>query len=724
MFGFRPLQLMRFGVAYVLALALVELTIVAISSLFLSKGAGMLVLLSAIAALISLPLILSPLSDWICWLIVQVAGVAATIRFTTTPVTLSRSLSSMPSGPIALDLPFRHATITLGSADSNLLLLLLLALLTWELTWGVLWLTLRASYVWSAIIMAGATLLAAANVIASAEVWFLPFSALALVQVLWHTWSGRLVRAASQSEALRPRASTAYSLLGGLAVLALVVPAAWATPSPTSASFSRWSQRVWSDVGPVLNDPLHLLGHNQSGAPASSGFGTQLNLNGPFRPYPGLVMTVSHVPVGLSPYWRGTVYDQFQGQTWQVSGGGVLAVNAGGSIFANVPRHPRNKITVEVQVTQPGDNLLFAPGRPVTASRAVRVEYSAAASGSEPIAAYSAAPLSQGAVYDIAAELPASAPYSDAKGPPVDSRYLALPEGIDPRVTALAARLTGSAPSPYAAAKAIEAYFKSGSFTYDTSAGAAPNGESPISYFLFQSKRGYCVHFASAMALLARAAGLPARVVGGYVSGQLVGGAWQVSGGDAHTWPEIFFAGTGWVPFEPTPGFGGTAGTRAQPGSVPATIAAAGTPARPRTAPTAVPQAAQPGAQAPAHAAARSLPALLAAIGVLILAIGASVLLLMRRKAATLGGIYRSMCRSARWLALRPVPTQTPDEFARRFAGRHAEHADVSRITSLYVAASYGRQTANSAEVLEAAAALRRLRRRWLARRLWPWGRR
>jgi hypothetical protein len=309
-------------------------------------------------------------------------------------------------------------------------------------------------------------------------------------------------------------------------------------------------------------------------------------------------------------------------------------------------------------------------------------------------------------------------------GPAVDPGYLALPNGIDPRVTALAARLTQAAQSPYVAALAIEAYLKSGLFTYDTSVGAAPDGENPISYFLFQSKRGYCVHFASAMALLARAAGLPARVVGGYASGQLVDSVWRVSGGDAHTWPEVFFAGTGWIPFEPTPGFAGASTARVQlrPGAATSVPSTAARPHAVATPATRNPRGVRPGAQS--HAGSSRLPALLVALAVLILAICCALLVLMRREATTLSGIYRSMCRAARWLALRPQPSQTPDEFARLFAVRRtSEHEDVARITELYAAWRYGRRPASRADVLEAQAALRRLRRYWLARRLWPWRR-
>jgi hypothetical protein len=207
--------------------------------------------------------------------------------------------------------------------------------------------------------------------------------------------------------------------------------------------------------------------------------------------------------------------------------------------------------------------------------------------------------------------------------------------------------------------------------------------------------------------------------VGGYVGGQLVNGVWQVSGSDAHAWPEIFFAGTGWVPFEPTPGFAGASVAPARP-ETGAETAFPGTPSHSNPAATPAPRGAQQSKQP--GAGSDRLLALIVALGVPILAICCALLVLMRREATTPSGIYSSMCRTARWLAFRPQPSQTPDEFARLFAARRAaEHADVARITALYVAWCYGRRSASRSDMLEAQAALRRLRRSWLARRLWPW---
>ena len=75
----------------------------------------------------------------------------------------------------------------------------------------------------------------------------------------------------------------------------------------------------------------------------------------------------------------------------------------------------------------------------------------------------------------------------------------------------------------------------------------------PITTF-YQTKRGYCVQFATAMIMLARAQGIPARMAIGFLPGTNVDGKFLVRASDAHAWPELFFQGFGWLRFEPTPG--------------------------------------------------------------------------------------------------------------------------------------------------------------------------
>jgi transglutaminase-like putative cysteine protease len=121
-----------------------------------------------------------------------------------------------------------------------------------------------------------------------------------------------------------------------------------------------------------------------------------------------------------------------------------------------------------------------------------------------------------------------------------------------------ALRVAGDAPSPYAAVVALETYFHDGDlYTYDEdpfSRQVLP----PLVEFVTKTREGYCQHFASAMALMLRYLGIPARVGAGFTSGAYnqETGRWTVTDHDAHTWVEVWLRGFGWLPFDPTPGRG------------------------------------------------------------------------------------------------------------------------------------------------------------------------
>ena len=119
-----------------------------------------------------------------------------------------------------------------------------------------------------------------------------------------------------------------------------------------------------------------------------------------------------------------------------------------------------------------------------------------------------------------------------------------------------ARQVAGETRSPYAAAVALEAWFRStGGFTYSEQPGTTP-GLPPLVGFVIDTKTGYCQHFAGAMALMLRLLGIPARVAAGFVPGSYHGDFWQITDHDAHTWVEVWFRGFGWLPFDPTPGRG------------------------------------------------------------------------------------------------------------------------------------------------------------------------
>ena len=138
-----------------------------------------------------------------------------------------------------------------------------------------------------------------------------------------------------------------------------------------------------------------------------------------------------------------------------------------------------------------------------------------------------------------------------------DERYLALwpYRGLWRE----ARRLSSGARAPYGAAVAIETWLReTGGFVYDQSP-TQPAGPPPLADFIDEGRRGYCQHFAGAMALMLRFLGIPARVAAGFTSGKYENGGWTVTDHDAHAWVEVWFPGYGWLAFDPTPGRGSLA---------------------------------------------------------------------------------------------------------------------------------------------------------------------
>ena len=136
--------------------------------------------------------------------------------------------------------------------------------------------------------------------------------------------------------------------------------------------------------------------------------------------------------------------------------------------------------------------------------------------------------------------------------------------GVPASITSLAKTVTRKAVNPFDAAVDLQNYFRNGDFTYSENTpvqeGYDGSGLDMVETFL-QRKTGYCVHFASAMAVMARTLGIPSRIAVGFLPGTQEGSsdAWTVTSNDLHTWPELYFQGLGWVPFEPTVGQGTTA---------------------------------------------------------------------------------------------------------------------------------------------------------------------
>jgi transglutaminase-like putative cysteine protease len=288
-------------------------------------------------------------------------------------------------------------------------------------------------------------------------------------------------------------------------------------------------------------------------------------------------------------YWRLTALDTFNGTDWNA----LSTYNAAGSHLraGSTPTVGGEQVEQDFVIASLDQPWLPAAYRPVAITGVKGITYDAQSgsliSDNNTLASVSyhvTSLVSSGP--DEAARL-AAAPAPDTSL----AHFLELP-AFSARVNALARQLTAGKTTEYDKALAIQNYLRT--FTYDLSYDYS--GSDPLDHFLFDAKRGFCQQFATSFAVLARLSGLPTRLAVGWTPGdQISPGVYQVSDVQWHTWPEVYFSGIGWVPFEPTPSRGipgatnytGVAPAQASalltPGATGATVASPTTPAtRPR----------------------------------------------------------------------------------------------------------------------------------------------
>jgi transglutaminase-like putative cysteine protease len=230
------------------------------------------------------------------------------------------------------------------------------------------------------------------------------------------------------------------------------------------------------------------------------------------------------------------------------------------------------------------------------------------------------------------------------------ARYTALPPELPERVRRLAQEVAGDLPTAYDQARALERFLRQ--YPYSLDVPLPPRTADPVDFFLFELQEGYCDYYASAMVVMARALGLPARLAVGYLAQppdeQGVQTIYELN---AHSWPEIYFAGYGWVEFEPTAAF------PTSESEVPVVDTAA---------------AAVEATPPPIPARTVSRPSPLWAIGLLLLLLLAWYFWHRRPRPAVDGVVwaYGRLQRSAVKLGQPAPASQTPAEFAAALTAR------------------------------------------------------
>lgn len=259
---------------------------------------------------------------------------------------------------------------------------------------------------------------------------------------------------------------------------------------------------------------------------------------------PSIVMRVSLSGPELPLYWRGSTLDHFDGTAWKDTLKRRRRIYKRGKRFDIPGRGGRKPVTVQRIFLEPIDtDVVFGLG-----------EITALESGGWQLFRDTAGALSLPAKTERRFAYTAySVPYGDIG---VRRRYvehyLQLPEGTG-RISRLAGDIAGAAGSDYEAALLIESYLRA-NYSYSLDTSPPPAGTAPIEHFLFNSKEGYCEHFATSMALMLRSLGVPSRIATGFAGGErnAMGDYVIVRQRDAHSWVEAGIGGR-WMRFDPTP---------------------------------------------------------------------------------------------------------------------------------------------------------------------------
>ncbi len=617
------------------------------------------------------------------------------------------------------------------SRDS-LVLLLYAAIAAWWISYFAGWQIARGRSALLAFFPVGAALLANVALTGGAGVNYLrAFLGCALLLLITSRYEARQLAWEREGIDYSPDLRMGVRLVGtGLATMLVVVAllAPYITVQQTVDFFWRYAYEPWTEMSRRLDrlfagrNPPPASRYSRPTRPEPEGH----QLGGGIQPRQDLVFYVrtsdpppeppeAYIERGMQPvegpkhYWRTLTYDTYTGSGWL--NGPYDELERAPDVPLDEAVFPFTVLTQTYTLREGWEGPVPAANEPMFVDRAYEVSRRAAGD----LVGFEV----QGRTYTVTSWIPAPTVTQLRKAgedypQEIVDRYLALPE-VPQRVVDLAKEVVAEAQTPYDKALAIEQHLRR--YDYDLEIPAPPEGTDVVDYLLFSTRRGYCDYYATAMVVMLRAVGVPARYATGYATGHYdyARRAYVVTERDAHAWVEVYFPGCGWVEFEPTPyrsSFIRPLGEEPGPW------------------PTFEPDSAG------RVEGTRGLRAVLV-LGVAVLALGGFLvgvfsLIRSRRSFSARRLVLQVYARMVRWaerVRLGPERGETPREFGMRlgraiegrgeWAKGAAEEAEV--ITRAYVEARYSARPLSARDAGQALTAWEKLRGklRWLF--LWRW---
>lgn len=465
-----------------------------------------------------------------------------------------------------------------GAGTDNLIFAIFLSVLFWYLAHNSVWHLFRLERVWRAIIPPGMVLVI--NHLyyqgdKSLTIYLFGFLFFMLLLLIHGYIQQREIEWRRQriyfSSKIRP-----YFLRLGLALTLIILLIGATLPAQDGEGY-------WDKIEKFLGgDPLAQLSdlwnrlfsslEGQGIATTDYYGGDRLDLSGAVQlgDDPVMRIEVSEQPMGYRFYWRSTVFDTYDGRGWEHQRAVRAYKDSAGMNFNVGDYEARRTITQTIEMLIGATALVHAAPQPQQINRiAVEAELNCIGGGTNcvnnrqevDIAIINARRALRTHDRYTAVSSISVATASQLRGAGTDypnwitNLYLQGSNRVSLQTRALTDQIVtvGGATNPYDKAKAIEQWLRA-NITYDEKISTPPANGDPIDWFLFDIRRGYCNYYASAMVMMLRSQGIPARMAAGFAQGtyEPISRTYLVKENDAHTWVEVFFPGYGWVEFEPT----------------------------------------------------------------------------------------------------------------------------------------------------------------------------
>ncbi|MEW5988272.1 MAG: transglutaminaseTgpA domain-containing protein, partial [Chloroflexota bacterium] len=450
-----------------------------------------------------------------------------------------------------------------GTSRDGLIFVMHTSAIFWLLGYTAAWYTFRKLRIWRVVLPTGLVLLSVIYYYYGPRPLAIFLAIYVVVALLYVAQTHLFTQQRGwQSAAVRYEDSIQFTFLrSGFIAALLAVLIAWSLPTLTASaavgdalSGVRKPWRSFQDNWTRLFSSLRSYGTG-----TSDPYQDTLALGGPRSVGDTPIMDV-YVPQRLPyAYWQAIAFDTYEDGRWAMTSNDTILHFPDDGPIDTPATQMRQVITQTIYNYLPNSSTLYGVPEVVGSDRQMFVTVEYDESGNSLVGSIqSRYVLREGDVYRVASLFSyadqqslrqASTSYPDW----IQATYLQIPPTITPRTIELAERLTASYDNPFDKAIAVRNFLRQ-NIVYNDQITAPPPGAEPIDYVLFENQEGYCNYYASAMAIMLRSQGVPARVVGGYAQGEFneESSSYRVRASNAHTWVEVYFPGYGWIEFEPT----------------------------------------------------------------------------------------------------------------------------------------------------------------------------